>query len=179
VFSKSTQSEWLSGLSTLDEYRSIECYLSPPLSAAEDLMNIYGGSGNDVLQGGDYADFMVGYAGNDTMIGGGGNDQLYGGSGDDVLIGGTGRDILFGQSGADIFRFSIGDSRSGDVVGDFTQGEDRISFVGVSSRTVTQKIDANGNLQINYGGQPGVEGLDYITLSGVSHYLGFDDFMFA
>jgi Ca2+-binding RTX toxin-like protein len=118
-------------------------------------MNIYGGSGNDVLQGGDSADFMVGYAGNDTMIGGGGNDQLYGGSGDDVLIGGTGRDVLFGQGGADI------------------------CFVGVSSRTVTQKIDANGNLQINYGGQPGVDGLDYITLSGVSHYLGFDDFMFA
>jgi hypothetical protein len=66
------------------------------------------------------------------------------------------------------------DSRSGDVVGDFTQGEDRISFVGVSSRTVTQKIDANGDLQINYGGQPGVEGPDHITLSGVGHYLEFE-----
>jgi serralysin len=142
-------------------------------------MNIYGGSGNDALTGRIYADFMVGYAGNDTMNGGGGNDQLYGGSGNDVLIGGTGRDVLFGQGGADIFRFSIGDSRSGDVVSDFAQGEDRISFIGVSSRTVTQKIDANGDLQINYGGQPGVEGPDYVTLSGVDHYLGFNDFMFA
>jgi Ca2+-binding RTX toxin-like protein len=146
----------------------------------EDLMNIYGGSGNDALTGSIYADFMVGYAGNDTMNGGGGNDQLYGGSGNDVLIGGAGQDVLKGEAGADIFRFSMGDGTGqGDRILDFTDG-DRISFVGVSQRTVSQNINAEGDLEIYYGvlGSPTTES-NKITLTDVDYYLGFSDFMFA
>jgi Ca2+-binding RTX toxin-like protein len=143
-------------------------------------MNSYGGSGNDVLQGGSHADFMVGYAGNDTMIGGGGNDQLYAGSGDDVLIGGVGQDLLKGEAGADIFRFAMGDGTgAGDIILDFAAG-DSISFVGVSQRTVSQNVNADGNLEIYYGvlGSPTANS-NLITLIGVSNYLGFDDFMFG
>jgi Ca2+-binding RTX toxin-like protein len=143
-------------------------------------MNIFGSSGNDVLEGSIYADFMVGYAGNDTMNGGGGNDQIYAGSGNDVLIGGKGQDVLKGEAGADIFQFSMGDGTGqGDRILDFTDG-DRISFVGVSQRTVSQNINAEGDLEIYYGvlGSP-TSMSSKITLANVDHYLGFGDFMFA
>jgi Ca2+-binding RTX toxin-like protein len=143
-------------------------------------MMIFGGSGNDALVGGLDADFMVGYAGNDTMRGGAGNDQLYGGSGNDLLIGGKGQDLLKGEAGADIFQFSMGDGTGqGDHILDFSEG-DRISFVGVSQRTVSQIINAAGDLEIYYGvlGSPTAES-NKITLNDVGYYLGFDDFMFA
>lgn len=142
-------------------------------------MNLLGGASFEVLVGGRCADFMVGYAGNDTLYGGGGSDQLYGGSGDDVLVGGVGSDLLKGDGGADIFQFSSGDGAgTGDRILDFSEG-DRIGFVKVSERTVSQKLNAEGTLEIYYGtlGSP-TDFSNKITLDGIHHLLAAKDFVF-
>ena len=54
---------------------------------------VFGGAGNDEIQGG---------SGNDALLGGSGNDEIKGGQGRDVLVGGIGKDNLKGQSGDDV-----------------------------------------------------------------------------
>jgi len=54
---------------------------------------IFGGTGNDILNGLDSNDIFHGGTGNDTINGGGGNDRLDGGTGANVIDGGTGDDI--------------------------------------------------------------------------------------
>src|SRR4029077_3990885 len=60
---------------------------------------LYGGTGNDTLNGGAGADLVRGEVGNDKLTGGAGEDWLDGGSGDDSLFGGAGRDMLLGGDG--------------------------------------------------------------------------------
>jgi hypothetical protein len=55
---------------------------------------LYGGDGNDTLQGGPGANILVGGAGDDTLIGGGGRNLLIGGIGADTLKGGGDDDLL-------------------------------------------------------------------------------------
>ncbi|HMW19201.1 MAG TPA: calcium-binding protein, partial [Accumulibacter sp.] len=47
---------------------------------------LYGGNGNDLMDGGDGNDTLYGNAGDDTLSGGLGNDDLYGGDGKDVYL---------------------------------------------------------------------------------------------
>ncbi len=61
-----------------------------------------GGTGDDLLFGDEGNDELYGRAGNDLLIGGNGDDYLDGGSENDVLIGGLGQDQLFGGSGNDL-----------------------------------------------------------------------------
>jgi len=73
--------------------------------------DLFGGSGNDTIQGGMGHDDIYGDGnnpadvlinpGNDILIGGTGADKLYGGDGYDILDGGAGADILVYTSGAD------------------------------------------------------------------------------
>lgn len=66
--------------------------------------NVYGGSGNDLIDltgvayGGSYT---YGESGDDTINGGGGYEHLDGGLGNDVLDGGSSEDVLLGGSGSD------------------------------------------------------------------------------
>ena len=106
---------------------------------------VYGGGGNDTIASGQGSDFVSGDAGddflfgnlaedtlagsygNDFMHGGQGNDLLDGGYGDggsDTLWGGVGDDQLSGGDGADIFCFAPG--HGGDIIKDFTPGQDHI-----------------------------------------------------
>ena len=64
-----------------------------------EIFSLTGGSGDDVLTGGDDGDKLYGGAGDDTLNGGNDWDELYGGVGDDTLYGGGGHDRLSG--GAD------------------------------------------------------------------------------
>ncbi len=75
----------------------------------DDVLN--GGSGNDLLDGGNGTDILRGEAGNDNLsgsygndilLGGTGNDTLFGRQDNDILIGGTGRDQLRGDAGNDL-----------------------------------------------------------------------------
>ncbi|SUS05627.1 hypothetical protein DF3PB_20095 [uncultured Defluviicoccus sp.] len=67
--------------------------------------------------------------GKDALWGGLGNDSLDGGPGDsDFLTGGPGNDTLAGGSGKDIFGFSR--NFGADTVTDFTDGQDNIRLKG-------------------------------------------------
>jgi Ca2+-binding RTX toxin-like protein len=130
---------------------------STPLRS--DRTNMYGGTGNDTLEGdegrekmfgGDGNDIVgqYGFGGDDELYGGTGKDQLVDGNGDSVLDGGAGNDTIrggggadtaTGGGGADIFVFayvtSIGYFDNGinqnnrDVVTDFISGIDKLRVI--------------------------------------------------
>jgi len=54
----------------------------------------YGGSGDDVVYGGNYNDRLDGGLGKDVLFGGAGDDQLFGHNGNLVLDAGTGNDVI-------------------------------------------------------------------------------------
>jgi VCBS repeat-containing protein len=70
---------------------------------------LYGGLGDDSLDGGTEDDLLFGNDGNDTVLGGDGADELHGGAGDDSLEGGTEKDLLFGEDGNDTVLGGDGD----------------------------------------------------------------------
>lgn len=59
---------------------------------------IFGGGGNDHLNGGAGSNVILGGSGDDTIIGGRGRDILIGGTGSDRIVGGPGEDLLAGGS---------------------------------------------------------------------------------
>ncbi len=101
---------------------------------------IYGGAGNDWINGNGGNDIVDGGADNDTLWGDGGDDVLLGGAGDDVLLGdngypdteaggndlllgGDGNDILWGNGGQDVLDGGIGDDTlNGGYGNDSLQG---------------------------------------------------------
>ncbi|HYD70582.1 calcium-binding protein, partial [Azospirillum sp.] len=99
------------------------------LFGGQDADTVFGGQDGDVLYGNRAADVLYGQLGSDTLFGGQDNDVLFGGQGDDLLAGNLGADTLTGGLGADTFR--IGSPlEGGDMIADFTLGEDRIGVVG-------------------------------------------------
>ncbi len=60
----------------------------------DDVENIVGGAGNDLIVGNDGRNFLLGGAGNDTLRGMGGKDTLLGGPGADLMDGGDDSDLL-------------------------------------------------------------------------------------
>ena len=104
-----------------------DIFVGSPSSADADVL--YGGAGDDYLDGGDGADVLHGEAGRDVLFGwygadvlagGDGDDILYGdtfglapphGDGDDELDGGAGDDELHGGGGADRLSSGAGNDR--------------------------------------------------------------------
>ena len=80
---------------------------------AEDVANlILPGDGNDnTLFGGAGDDQINGYGGDDLIGGGDGRDDLYGATGQDEILGGDGRDFLHGGDGNDVLSGDAGDDR--------------------------------------------------------------------
>jgi VCBS repeat-containing protein len=79
---------------------------------------IYGQGGDDRINAGNGNDFVYGGNGNDTIFGGngddrlygeGGNDTIYGGAGSDFLNGGDGNDSLYGEADNDVLFGGAGD----------------------------------------------------------------------
>jgi Ca2+-binding RTX toxin-like protein len=145
---------------------------------------VFGGAGDDYLIGygsipthgadlvEDRTNFLFGGAGNDTLEGGAANDHLNGGAGRDTLIGGLGADTLTGGAGADRFTFSIGDLSSDpaatDTITDFSSadgdlidlsgyraaGSNAFSFIGTGSfakHAGELRLDTSGTSQTVYG----------------------------
>jgi hypothetical protein len=84
---------------------------------------LFGGDGDDTLQGGGSTNHITGGAGSDSLSGGQYNDQIEGGAGSDTLLGNEDRDALSGgegddriEGGAGIDRLD-GDSYYGTTVG--------------------------------------------------------------
>jgi uncharacterized delta-60 repeat protein len=57
---------------------------------------LYGGDGNDRLNGGNAPNVLLGGAGNDTITGGSGRDLVIGGAGADQIVGNGGDDLMIG-----------------------------------------------------------------------------------
>lgn len=66
-----------------------------------DVENLWGTSGDDVLAGDNDANLLAAGAGNDFLLGNGRGDTLVGDLGDDFLAGGFGNDVLNGGFGRD------------------------------------------------------------------------------
>ncbi len=78
------------------------------LNGGDDDDVLFGGNGKDILKGGDGDDDLFGGAGKDVLKGGDGNDYLSGGDGKDILKGGEGNDYLFGGYNKDILKGGAG-----------------------------------------------------------------------
>ena len=77
---------------------------STALDAAASLTpssRLYGGAGDDLLEGGNGKDYLSAGVGNDTLRGGYGNDRLFGGDGNDTLDDTAGKDTFHGGEGND------------------------------------------------------------------------------
>ena len=111
---------------------------------------LIGSKFNDNFAFGDGNDKLFGGAGNDKLYGEGGNDYLNGGKGNDLLNGGNGKNILIGGKGKDIFLLSKG--KGHDLIKDFKDKQDKISFGGFPSKYL--KIKNKGkNACIYYVGE--------------------------
>jgi serralysin len=64
---------------------------------------LFGGAGNDTLQGNGSRDTLLGAGGDDRLVGGGGDDLMLGGAGADTFIASGGADVMGGGPGADRF----------------------------------------------------------------------------
>jgi Ca2+-binding RTX toxin-like protein len=118
----------------------------------DDSQIVYGGAGNDTINGTGESDIIFAGSGNDTVkgnndsdtiYGGSGNDTINGNNGNDVIIGGFGADALTGGAGNDTFKFlSAADSQPGtghfDTITDFTHGSDHLDFTAIAGATQVQ-----------------------------------------
>ena len=96
-----------------------------------------------------------------------GNDSvnwLLGGDGNDTLNGKAGNDVLFGQGGNDTFVFEHG--TGGDVIGDFTHGEDKIDVHDFAFASFAA-LQASFH-QVGSDGAIDLGGGDFIVLQGVT-----------
>lgn len=89
---------------------------------------IWGGDGNDTINGSDQADYLFGGNGDDVIRGGAGDDTISGGAGNNLLDGDEGNDTFYLTDGADtvdggegvdlvLFADFIGDCEVGPVAG--------------------------------------------------------------
>ncbi|MEL6578489.1 MAG: choice-of-anchor Q domain-containing protein [Cyanobacteria bacterium J06621_12] len=100
----------------------------------DNVSEIVGTAGGDVLEGTESSDRFLGldgndtirgFAGNDTIEGNNGNDSIEGGAGDDLLDGFDGFDTLLGGEGNDILNAGSGnDSLDGSIGDDSLNGAD-------------------------------------------------------
>jgi Ca2+-binding RTX toxin-like protein len=134
---------------------------------ADDLENVIGGSGNDVLGGSDI---------NNRIEGGDGDDQMFGLAGNDVLIGSAGNDQYSGGLGADKANFK--NSPNGidaDLLLGFANGEGSDTLGGdieifIGSQFNDTVTGGGGNVATNFR-FVGNKGNDTLTGSGSNDTL--------
>ncbi|WP_225008603.1 VCBS domain-containing protein [Novosphingobium percolationis] len=151
---------------------------SPSMTGSNTVQDlIYGGPGNDTIDGRNDNDTLYGGSGNDTIIGGQGNDVLYGGSGsdtitgnanDDRIYGGVGADTLSGNAGADTFYYLTLADR-GDTITDFTVGTDKIDVSTIDADGV-----AAGNQAFAWGNQTATAHGLWFGMEGADTYVYAD-----
>ena len=78
-------------------------------------------------------EWMYGGAGNDTLEGDAGTNRMMGRDGDDTLEGMGGNDVYYGGEGADTF--VIAPNNGNDTISDLVKGEDKIDLTAFSSIT--------------------------------------------
>ena len=94
-----------------------------PLDGRNGDDELHGGSGDDLLIGGNHDDTLFGGSGDDVLQGGNHADRLYGGTGDDELYGEDHDDVLFGGGGVDrLYGGQGSDTLTGDGGSDYLDG---------------------------------------------------------
>ena len=83
--------------------------------------------------------WMYGGAGNDTLEGDAGTNRMMGRDGDDMLEGKGGSDIYYGGGGDDTF--VIAPNNGSDTITDLVKGEDRIDLTAFTSITGFDDLD--------------------------------------
>ncbi|RCW83047.1 calcium-binding protein [Phyllobacterium bourgognense] len=135
-------------------------------------------SEDHILFGGDGNDFLDGRGGDDQLFGGFGNDTLVGGDGNDNLVAGFGaggNETLYGGFGADRFAFASVEELSSafTFIQDFLLGEgDRIDLFLIDANTTNTEVNdafewvnfLNGAGQLSY--TPGGDDFDYNIIEG-------------
>jgi len=111
---------------------------------------LFGGDGNDRLQGG---------GGNNVLIGGAGSNTLIGGPGHDLLIGGSGASTLRSQGGDDILiagttAFDDNEAALSAIMAEWTSGRDYATRVANLSGTGSGP-SANGSYYLIASGPKG------------------------
>ena len=71
-----------------------------------------GGSGNEIISGGNNDDIFSGGDGSDTIFAGAGNNRLYGGDGNDIIYADGGNDYISGGAGNDLITTGNGSNRA-------------------------------------------------------------------
>ncbi|MEQ9638721.1 MAG: hypothetical protein RIM84_01755 [Alphaproteobacteria bacterium] len=138
---------------------------------------VNGGDGDDTVRGQGGNDIVNGNDGNDLVLGISGLDSLFGGAGNDTLTGGVGDDQNTGGDGADVFQFAA--MQGSDIITDFSDGEDLMSFVGTTSIDDLAIVDSDDGAQIQLasdGDSPTLR----VTLTNITaDQLTADDFIFG
>jgi len=84
------------------------------------------------------------------LIGGTGSDVLNGGDGDDTLVSGLGATVLTGGAGSDLFVFGAGTGM--DIVRDFEVGVDRLRWAGRDGAAVLDTaVEMAGSTLLDLG----------------------------
>ncbi len=114
-----------------------------------------GNEGNDLISGNQGNDTLVGSEGDDTLTGNEDDDELNGMIGNDSLSGGSGADTLTGWSGRDIFVLEEGDLTGGDVITDFTPGEDviEVDLPGIDGLADVSFVAGEAGILVTFGAQ--------------------------
>lgn len=85
--------------------------------------SLFGGTDNDTVQGSAGNDTLSGDQGNDSVVGGADNDRVNGGDGNDTVSGDDGNDSVSGDAGADSISGGVGnDTISGGTGNDTISG---------------------------------------------------------
>ncbi|MEF2546098.1 calcium-binding protein [Aurantimonas sp. E1-2-R+4] len=109
----------------------------------------------------------------DKIYGDAGANLIYGLGGDDLIFGDAGDDTLFGGSGRDIFTYRPGSGN--DTIGDFSIGEDVISFLYSGTLTFQDLAFASNSI-----GTLATFDLSSILFQGIGEgQLTEADFLFA
>ena len=128
----------------------------PPLPETEQL---YGGSGNDWIDGGAGEDSIFGEGGNDYLQSGPGHDYIVGGDGDDLIYGDAGLDQMYGGDGNDFIidllnapNADHGEGLNGEAGDDLLIGSE--SWNVLTGGTGADVIMGGGQSDVMVGGDP-------------------------
>src|SRR5690606_24004914 len=105
--------------------------------------DIDGGSGDDVIHGGDGANVIFGGGGNDEIHAGSGFNHIDGGRGDDVIHGGGGQNIISAGTGND--QVNLVGSGNTVYTGDGRTQVDGAHADDIVYATVNDLINASGS----------------------------------
>jgi Ca2+-binding RTX toxin-like protein len=129
----------------------------PPPTGPTDSNILFGGAGDDYLNGDEGIDVLSGDDGNDIIQDDNGDDFLYGGAGNDWLNGGSGADTLDGGAGYDIVSYGYSNSISIDLTkASSTWGGDALGDVFTSIEEY--QLSGSSDVFIGAGGNDVVLG---------------------